>query len=271
MSKKQQRHHRDDVVGESQLHIVGCCDVVKMTSAKNYSACAQRTKCPIDVEDLADFCTFLDESQAESNCCQMEIDQSNYFDIQKLDNLSVSSNQVVCNQIQPSYCSGQPPPSQQQTSQQFQKNHFVDVEDLANVFNASNQFTTCSSQSNRCSYVPQQVSSCDSINVENTSSSCSYANSLQPSFCNIPQPLARTRPVTCDKGAFEPMNLEQAAFAYCTDDRWMACPATNYCPLYDPSQRPLTSWQALPCAQNFYSYYTEDEDALEEYLYVFKI
>lgn len=85
-----------------------------------------------------------------------------------------------------------------------------------------------------------------------------------------------------------PVNgLEEAAFAYCTDARWTACPATSYCPLYEVGQ-PLQSWQALPCAQDFYGYYVQqqhpqhphlsqqhpqqqcyyDEELLEEYLCV---
>ncbi|XP_014205787.1 protein similar-like [Copidosoma floridanum] len=45
-----------------------------------------------------------------------------------------------------------------------------------------------------------------------------------------------------------PTYVEEAALAYCTDTRWMACPATSYCPLYE-SQRPIDSWHVLPCAQ----------------------
>lgn len=66
--------------------------------------------------------------------------------------------------------------------------------------------------------------------------------------------------------------IEEAAFDYCTDSRWMACPATSYCPLYDV--RPLQSWQALPCAQDFYGYYMhqpQDEELVEEFLCVVEI
>lgn len=79
--------------------------------------------------------------------------------------------------------------------------------------------------------------------------------------------------VSCEYASEMPYasdHVKEAAFAYCTDERWLACPAT-YCPLYDVQVPTIESWRMLPCAENFKGYYLQDEAAdvdLDDYLWV---
>lgn len=121
----------------------------------------------------------------------------------------------------------------------------VDVEDLASFCNFSSQpqANYAPAQQNRCNYAQQQPTQVQALEVS--------------------------------KPYFDPANVEEAVLAYCTDSRWMACPATSYCPVYNVPEQPLESWHVLPCAQDFCNYYDlnyiAEDDVLEEYLCVLDI
>ncbi|KAJ8674337.1 hypothetical protein QAD02_005599, partial [Eretmocerus hayati] len=119
----------------------------------------------------------------------------------------------------------------------------IDVEDLANFYNFSNQPSINS-------HLPRFFNNQSLAHHNIQADPRQRLNHFQSSRISDPYL----------------MNVERAAFAYCTDSRWIACPATGYCPLYNRSQLPLTSLDSLPCAQEFYSCLEAEDDLLEDYL-----
>ncbi|KAL7297289.1 hypothetical protein TKK_0009687 [Trichogramma kaykai] len=288
-----------------------CCEYGAYTECSDHvGPCSELINGPVDVEDLAEFCRFLDQGQT-TQACQVPAQQqqhqqptqpvaqnvvpmdtddtqhygqprvvqcvnsavyapsNNYYQVQQVPNVNgvVSTSNSNSNYTQPV------------------KRVTIDVEDLGKFYNHLGQSNgnTCQSQiTQNCNYaVPQrqqqhqqqqhpvQPIQCPS----SVNSGCGYScQAQQPAQQHVSLPPIQNPnnyvPAQLNQAPFIPpsMTVEQAAFNYCTDNRWMACPATSYCPLYDESQRPLTSWQALPCAQSFQNYYLHDEDALEEYL-----